>query len=364
MRTTISRILAVASSTWTAAALIGLIALYLSAVSIAQALSPVQIERLLGVPAHAAYGHRLIVTLWALLCVNMSLATLTRVRFDLPRAGTWCSHAGVLMLAAGACWYGLEHRSGVCVANRWNDSWGQTSEFYLDGSSALYVGIDDRWRQVKLPPLMEHVRSQRLDRELDSFDGVHIAATDYIPSAQVRMEQGQALAVADEGGNPRAFSVLNLEIAAGDWRKRMQVVLDFMPDRAISRRLELPDGRSLELILAAAVAPLGATIRVLDAQGVVREGTASPKDYRCRIEVSREQRTSRETVSLNHPASVGQYRLTHNIWDSFDDPRQIVFNVNSRPGMWLVWAGMALIAAGLPWAFYVKPLLLRRRGNG
>jgi hypothetical protein len=46
-----------------------------------------------------------------------------------------------------------------------------------------------------------------------------------------------------------------------------------------------------------------------------------------------------------------------------NDVQQIVFGVASRPGTWLVYLGMILIGLGFPWAFYVKPLLLRPRGT-
>lgn len=67
-------------------------------------------------------------------------------------------------------------------------------------------------------------------------------------------------------------------------------------------------------------------------------------------------------VHLNAPASVGDYRLSQQGWD-MDDPEQPSFTrlgVATRPGIALVWIGCALIGVGFPYAFWVKPRLLRR----
>jgi hypothetical protein len=68
-----------------------------------------------------------------------------------------------------------------------------------------------------------------------------------------------------------------------------------------------------------------------------------------------------QTLSLNNPVNVGPYQLSQNTWlPEAESATEIIFSVASRPGLWVVWAGCWLIGLGMPIAFYVKPLLLRR----
>jgi hypothetical protein len=41
--------------------------------------------------------------------------------------------------------------------------------------------------------------------------------------------------------------------------------------------------------------------------------------------------------------------------------RYTILGVGNNPGYAIIFAGGVLIAAGIPWAFYVKPWLVRRR---
>jgi hypothetical protein len=88
-----------------------------------------------------------------------------------------------------------------------------------------------------------------------------------------------------------------------------------------------------------------------------------PKDYRCDVEVAQGGSTRRASLSLNHPVNVGKYQLTQSSWrPNPRRPTAIVLGDASRPGLPIVWTGLALIVFGMPLAFYLKPLL--RRGKG
>jgi hypothetical protein len=88
-----------------------------------------------------------------------------------------------------------------------------------------------------------------------------------------------------------------------------------------------------------------------------------PKDFLCRLAVLEGGGTFRPAeCGLNRPAAIGPYRLYQDRWwPRGQDPQEIVFQVSSAPGLPAVWTGCILIGLGLFYAFYLKPLLLRRR---
>jgi hypothetical protein len=88
------------------------------------------------------------------------------------------------------------------------------------------------------------------------------------------------------------------------------------------------------------------------------------RDYVSRLVVSEPGREPyAATVSLNNPLDVGPFRISQQGWDmdSPDRPEYVVLGVSTQPGLQYVWAGCILIGLSMPYAFYVKPLILRRR---
>ncbi len=131
---------------------------------------------------------------------------------------------------------------------------------------------------------------------------------------------------------------------------------------ASPQRVDLPGRRRLYLNFSRIRRPLGARIFVEQTEYLTYPGSVVPKDYRC--EVRLDETKTVQVVSLNHPLQVGAYQLSQGSWmPSGEVPQEIVFIVTSRPGLRAIWLGCILIAAGFPYAFYVKPLILRRRAR-
>jgi len=89
-------------------------------------------------------------------------------------------------------------------------------------------------------------------------------------------------------------------------------------------------------------------------------------DYACLLEVAAPPGGPPKLVEcrLNRPAAVGGLRVYQSTWSPGPEaPEEVVFLVASRPGIRAVWLGCILACLGLPYAFYVKPLLLRRQGR-
>ena len=89
-------------------------------------------------------------------------------------------------------------------------------------------------------------------------------------------------------------------------------------------------------------------------------GSVVPKDYRCEVRIVADGRTEKAVLGLNEPVMVGPYQFTQYQWlPSATAARQILFSVASRPALPVIWLGCWLICLGMPYGFYVKPLVLK-----
>jgi len=438
-----------------------LLAAYLAAASI----WPQAAGRLSG----GAYAGWLPLTLWGLLCANLLAATLTRVPPDLLHAGAWCSHLGVLVLAAGALAYAAGAVRGQCAVARTADGWATLREVYREDRSSAYVrGPAPGPAEAHLPPLAWGGEGlQALDvplaggpegvqlrvrgfqdnvsltavAELRVRDGaddrrVALAADDpdryrldgdgyalmYLPDPPEgllegpwpALEEDRAYVVTQPAGPPSALLVARdgtprrvdlplgretelplagrtvhvtplrfytrplderpeaappleaaivIEAVAGDWTCATFVPFAFFEHLSRPQRLLLPDGRDVRLAFAQARQPLGAEVDVLTAEYTTWPASVVPRDFTCRLRVRTEGDERLETLALNRPVMVGRFQLSQGEWRP--DPREpmvLVFSAATRPALPAVWAGCGLVLAGMLFAFYVKPVLARRRG--
>ncbi len=117
-----------------------------------------------------------------------------------------------------------------------------------------------------------------------------------------------------------------------------------------------------ELILSRRRVELPGELRLLGTEYQTYPGSGIPRDYVTRVEVDRGGAVEREVIALNDPVRLGPFQLSHESWLPASDPQMVILSAATAPGLWAVWVGCALISLGLPWAFFVKPLLLRRGG--
>jgi len=154
---------------------------------------------------------------------------------------------------------------------------------------------------------------------------------------------------------------LRVRVADGPWSRTTCVPLS-VGQHAPPQMIDLPGTRAVWLGFSPLRLPLEGTVQVTSAEFQTYPASGIPKDYICQAIVTVDGTTGRETISLNHPVHVGRYQISQGSWSGDpSDPRQIVFLVASRPGLWAIWLGCAMICLGMPVAFYVKPLLMRRR---
>lgn len=204
-------------------------------------------------------------------------------------------------------------------------------------------------------------------------------------------------------------AMLAVEVRMGEWRR--VVWLPFMRYLNIGQseatRVELPDGRVVRLAFARARRSLpGFQIRMTDFEMVAYDHRGAPRDYRStiRVEPSGPNRWfepyTRKT-QLNAPLrapfvwsderSLGanafgfvrsrldpaQFKFAQAGWDAQGWERMqsladqglvarpyaqfTILHVGNNPGIHVIALGGVLMGVGTPWAFYVKPWMLKRR---
>lgn len=463
------RLIRAAGSVWTGTVLLGAVVVYVAVASVGH---------------DWMYAHWSLAALCGLSCASLIVATVTRVRFDLARAGAWGAHLGLIVLAAGSLWYARRHVSGDCMVLRQGEDWGAVDRFHLP-RFAVYVGpshaatqgagageprqtelpvstrsIPDRAaidvplaggpegvelravafrgsaviadvarirladpaggssRQLTLGPqtplvtadymVLYHpaISPQRLARILTpragdpdlrlERDAVLVFTGPAVEPTVVVMRPdgsrwhaalpvgrdvelpvaGRKLALcvlgfttealpaghAAHGMAQPAGPAVRIELTADGWKRDVWVPFytysGLMPPACVA----LPDGRAVDLAFSRRSLPLGAELKIRSAEFVTYPGTAKAMDYRCAADVTAGAQRRRVVISLNNPLRIGPYQLFQNSWEP-DGPNvsRITLGVASRPALPAIWTGCALICLGLPYAFYVKPLILRRR---
>jgi len=177
-------------------------------------------------------------------------------------------------------------------------------------------------------------------------------------------------------------------------------------DRSAERTITLNDGRELRLSLSRVNRPLpDIALQLIDFEMIPYPHSDIPRDYISTVKVT-DMRTGRaevRTARLNHPiieraamtdiaerspvanalASIvgliapNQYKFSQAGWDAegwkeskalvdagqLEEPQAAftILGVGNNPGIYIIAAGGVMICLGTPWAFYIKPWLLRRR---
>ncbi len=173
------------------------------------------------------------------------------------------------------------------------------------------------------------------------------------------MRVAEAAAVTDE--TTEASPAVKVQVVVGERSASTWLAMRNHPQLGPPVKIPLPGGRTLRLAFAPTRIPLGQTLHVLDAEFVTQPGSVVPRDYRCTIRVGGRER---RTLSLNNPLHLGPWQMTQGSW--LPDPREpevLIFETATRPGLPVIWTGCVLICLGIPYAFYIKPLIRRRRAR-
>lgn len=141
--------------------------------------------------------------------------------------------------------------------------------------------------------------------------------------------------------------------------------------------VELEDGRTIQLMLSRRSEPLPASVSLLgfdtqDHIGGFTGSTSSILNWTSRVEFEDASGAYEADISVNAPAEQDGFWFFQSQWDPPDPARftgdipslglnYTVLGVGNRQGVWVQLGGSVLMVIGLMYAFYVKPVLVRRR---
>jgi|GEM_PF-3251470 len=167
----------------------------------------------------------------------------------------------------------------------------------------------------------------------------------------------------------RAAAAIKLAIKSGAWKANRIVPYGaYLSGRPTT--IQLPSGRKLYVAFSHSWMELPEPIRITRHEFKTAPASRMPEDYICDLEIGSGVHIRRETLQLNFPVVIGPYRLHQSTWQpkeespsDYNDPSSIVLGVADRPGILLIFVGGIAVCLGFPYAFYVKPLILRSRAG-
>ena len=178
------------------------------------------------------------------------------------------------------------------------------------------------------------------------------------------------------------FSMVELEVSGGSgssaWKQK-HVIVPFSPYAEIGEPpagekpavVEIPGVGKIGFLLATTQRPLPSTITLANFEPVHYPGAQHAyADYISTLSVKdkagAQSGVERKLVAqLNAPASDHGLYYFQSAWDGDDnapvEKRFTVLGVANRPGIHVMEAGAILMIVGIGYAFYVKPILLKKK---
>jgi ABC-type transport system involved in cytochrome c biogenesis permease subunit len=173
------------------------------------------------------------------------------------------------------------------------------------------------------------------------------------------------------GLSPRAMSAIRLEITGrgeeAGWSQTGWCLFSSYPDvDARPIQLELPGATGVwELVYSRARHELGAALAARRLSVTYFPGRRGIQSFHSEIVVQKGRAQPHPaTVSTNQTVTVRPWTLFQSGFDFENHWSYTILGVGNRVGMWPMNIGWVMVTVGCLYAFYVKPLLLRRaRGH-
>ena len=212
------------------------------------------------------------------------------------------------------------------------------------------------------------------------------------------------------GTHSRAMLAVEVSVRGGSWRRVVWLEFNRYVHRPVggeTTHVMLPDGRTVELAFGRLAHRLpGFMVQLVDFQAIKYEHRGAPRDYQSIVRVvptadgprfnayehitklnaplqapflwSESRNVAANTVGLVRSRfNPGQFKFSQSGWDqegwdrtqAMADQGQLrrpfarftILGVGNNPGIHVIALGGIMMSVGIPWAFYVKPWILRRR---
>lgn len=172
------------------------------------------------------------------------------------------------------------------------------------------------------------------------------------------------------------YSLVQVEVAEGDAPpERYWVSYSHYPHPSrvgfYPERIRLPSGREVELLYSRETLQLPALVALEEFQLEVYPGGEKERDYKSLVRFYENGAWSGiEEVHSNNPTEHAGWWYFQSTWDPPDERAGYAgmnytgLGVGNRHGVGTMLLGSAMTVIGTLWAFYVKPVILRRRLAG
>lgn len=169
-------------------------------------------------------------------------------------------------------------------------------------------------------------------------------------------------------------SVIEVELTNDKWSRRVYVPfvqfasMQGPPLGAEPTKVNVPGVGDIQLVLSTTQRDLPSGVKLVNFEAVKYPGAARTfADYRSTLEATTPNNTKPRTLvtQLNAPAEDAGLYYFQAAWDGDENAqpkdRFTVIGVGNRPGIYVMVAGSLLMAVGVMFAFYIKPILLRMK---
>ncbi len=228
-------------------------------------------------------------------------------------------------------------------------------------------------------------------QELDVPFGDHpltIRLKAFYPSVVREMQPRATPAIGRDPNDLGRFggSLVCVELRRGDWTKRAWLpfvqYVELSERDAGRARVEIPELGEVSLSYSRVRYPLPYHLTLVDFEHETHAGSTVSADFRSTVRVDFPRGdTQTADIHMNHPLMVSagdadlalvgcsgwaeQMRFGRlKFWQSGWDPQRqsyTILGVGNNVGIYVIAVGGILMGLGIPWAFYVKPAVLKAR---
>ncbi len=180
-----------------------------------------------------------------------------------------------------------------------------------------------------------------------------------------------------QGGESGLYQVVVARVRSGGWSAVVPVPFSQYALEPVVQwtggRVTLPGGNNMELQLQLSneFLPLPADITLNQFELVHYPGgderTSLQRDFKSHLTMRDpgSGKMYRGVAHMNHPVywAGGDWLFFQAAWD-MDGQRWTILGVGNRPGVWVMTIGFLMIFFGVGYAFYIKPIIIRRMKAG
>ena len=178
---------------------------------------------------------------------------------------------------------------------------------------------------------------------------------------------------------------LAMDLPDGEtWQRRIWLSHMRYPEPGIANdenrpiTVDIPTIGKVDLCFSRQQRPLPFSMTLGDFAMIPYPGSHMPRDFYSEITLHYPDNTTYTDVArLNNPMMSGRIKISQTGWDPGDSSnpqndvhdengrylfqqRYVILGIGNNVGIHIIFIGACLIVLGIPWAFYIKPALLRR----